>query len=64
MERISLADALVSGDLELFIQQAERDGFGVADRDAFNAMLIEASKERPQEGQTSRLPGSGCSRGK
>ena len=63
MERISLADALASGDLEPFIKQAEADGIGPADRSDFEAMVGRITA--PQlEGQTSRSRGRGSSRGK
>lgn len=63
MERISLADALASGDLEPFIQQAELEGLA-ADRDAFEGLLGSVITTPPQEGQTSRSRVRGSKRGK
>lgn len=63
MDRISLADALASDRLEDFIRQSEADGVGPADRGQFEALLGLVT-EPQQAGQTSRSPGSDCSRGK
>lgn len=63
MERISLADALASGDLEPFIAQAEAEGVGPADRAQFEALLGRVTAPQP-EGQTSRSRGHGSTRGK
>ena len=63
MTRLTLADALASGSLEPFIRQSEADGVGPADRGQFEALLGLVT-EPQQAGQTSRSPGSGCSRGK
>ena len=64
MDRLSLATALASDRLEDFIAQAEADGVGRADWQRFNGLVVEASKERPPEGQTSRSPVRGSKRGK
>jgi hypothetical protein len=53
MERVTLSEALAAGDLEPFIRQAEADGVGPADADAFAADLARLVKEPPQEDQTS-----------
>lgn len=37
--RLTLAEAIESGDLEPFIRQAEAEGVGPADRDQFEAMV-------------------------
>jgi hypothetical protein len=63
MTSISLADALASGDLEPFIRQAEASGLGPAVRTQFDA-LLGAVTAPPQEGQTSRSPVRGSTRGK
>ena len=64
MDRLSLANALASDRLEDFITQAEADGVGRADWRRFNGLVAEASKERPPEDRTSRLPVHGSKRGK
>ena len=61
---LTLAEALESGRLQEFIAQAESQGFGIADETRFNALVSEASKERPPSDQTSRSRGSGGLRGK
>jgi hypothetical protein len=63
MERISLADALASGDLESFIQQEEAAG-RVADREAFERRLGALIKAPQPSGQTSRSRARGGSRGR
>jgi hypothetical protein len=60
MDRISLADALASGDLEPFIAQAEKDGTGPIDRAMFEGVLGRVIAPQP-EGQTSHLPDGDCS---
>ena len=64
MERLSLAEALASGRLDAFVLQAEAEGIGNAVAPAFDLGLGELIKERPPEGQTSRLRARGSSRGK
>jgi hypothetical protein len=63
MERLSLAQALASNRLDDFASQAEADGYGVADRAQFDALLGRVTAPQP-EGQTSRSPGHGSKRGK
>lgn len=60
---LSLGDALARGRLADFISQAENDGIGPADRSHFDA-LLGAVTAPPREGQTSRSPARGGSRGK
>jgi len=60
---ITLAEAIAAGRLDDFIDQAETDEIGPADRDQFNAMVERITAPRP-EGQTSRSRGSGSKRGK
>lgn len=60
---ITLADALASGRLNEFVQQAEAEGIGPADRAQFEAMVGRVTAP-PPEGQTSRLPVPGSRRGK
>jgi hypothetical protein len=60
MDRISLADALASGDLEPFITQAEQEGVGPIDRAMFEGVLGRVIAP-PPEGQTSHLPDGDCS---
>lgn len=61
---LSLADALATGRLDEFVDQAEAEGVGPADRTQFDALVREASKERPPADQTSRSRARGSSRGK
>jgi hypothetical protein len=63
MKRTTLAEALASGDLEPFIAQAEADGIGPASGGAFDALVGRVTAPQP-EGQTSRSPVRGGSRGK
>lgn len=53
MDRISLADALASGDLEAFIQQEEGTGH-VVDREEFERRLGALIKAPQPKGRTSR----------
>ena len=59
----NLAECLASGDLEPFIQWAEAEGVGPADRAQFDAMVGRITAPQPED-QTSRSPGSGSRRGK
>ena len=63
MERMTLSDALASGDLEPFIRQAEAEGIGPADRAQFEAMVGRVTAPQPED-QTSRSPARGSKRGK
>lgn len=57
---ITLADALSSGRISDFIEQAEADGVGPADRAQFDKMVGRVTAPLP-EGQTSHLPAGDCS---
>lgn len=61
--RLSLSEALAHGRLQDFIAQAEAEGIGPADRSQFDAMVGRVTAPLPED-QTSRLRGSGSSRGK
>ena len=62
-EYLSLAEALASDRLADFIDQAEGEGVGPADRAQFEALVGRVTAPQP-EGQTSRSPGGGASRGR
>ncbi len=55
MDKVTLSDALESGDLESFIGQAEAEGIS-ADRAEFEARLGSLIKAPRPEDQTSRSP--------
>jgi len=61
--RLSLSEALASGRLSDFIDQAEADGIGPADRAQFEAMVGCITAPQPED-QTSRSPGRGSKREK
>lgn len=61
--KVTLSDALASGDLETFIRQAEAEGVGPADRDQFETMVGRIIALQPED-QTSRSPARGSKRGK
>ena len=63
MTRLTLSQALLEDRLSDFVAQAEAEGIGPADRDQFDAIVERVTVPRP-EGQTSRSPARGCSRGK
>ena len=63
MRHLTLAEALASDRLSDFAEQAEADGIGPADRSQFDAMVGRITAPLP-EGQTSRSPAPGSSRGK
>ena len=63
MERVTLSDALKSGDLEPFIRQVEADGLA-GNEAAMDALLRSAITAPLPEDQTSRSPARGSSRGK
>lgn len=61
--RLTLNDALASGRLSDFIDQAEADGIGPADRDIF-AEMVGCVTTPPPEDQTSHSHARDGSRGK
>lgn len=63
MNRLTLSEALASNRLDDFALQAEADGYGVADRTHFEALVGRITAPQP-EGQTSRSPAHGSKRGK
>lgn len=63
MTDLSLAQALDEGRLEEFIEQAEAEGVGPADRAQFEALVGTLTAPQP-EGQTSRSRDGGSKRGK
>jgi hypothetical protein len=63
MVRLTLAEALASGDLESFIRQEEAEG-RVADRAEFERRLGALIKAPRPTGRTSRSRARGGSRGK
>lgn len=62
--RITLAEALETGRIYEFVEQAERDGVGNADEAQFMKLMGLVVKEPQPEGQTSRSPARGSKRGK
>lgn len=60
---LTLAQALTEGRLQDFVDQAEAQGIGPADRAQFDAMVGRVTAPQP-EGQTSRSPAHGSKRGK
>ena len=60
---LTLADALATGRLDEFVDQAEAEGIGPADRSQFEA-LVGRLTAPPPEDQTSRSRGGGSKRGK
>lgn len=63
MKRVTLADAIASGDLEPFIRQAEAAGLGAANSAQFEALVGRITAPLPED-QTSRSPAPGSKRGK
>lgn len=63
MGQLTLSEALLSGRLDDFVAQAEAEGVGPADRSQFEAMVGRITAPQP-EGQTSRSPARGSTRGK
>jgi hypothetical protein len=59
MNMLSLADALASNRLSEFVDQAEKQGIGPADRTQFDKMVGHITAPLP-EGQTSHLPVGDC----
>ena len=62
-EYLSLSKALAENRLADFVTQAEAESIGPADRSQFEAMVGRITALLPED-QTSRLRGSGSSRGK
>ena len=62
-EHLPLSKALEEGRLEEFIQQAEANGIGPADRAQFEKMVGRVTAPQPED-QTSRSRGRGGSAGK
>ena len=60
---LTLNEALLTNRLEDFIAQAEAEGVKAADSQLFDAMVKRVTAPLP-EGQTSRSPVRGSSRGK
>jgi len=60
--RLSLGEALASGRLAQFVDQAESDGVGPADRAEFEALVGRVTVPPPED-QISRSPAPGSSRG-
>jgi len=58
---LSLTDAIRLNRLEDFIHQEEAREIGPADPHAFDALVIEATKERQSEDQASHSPSGGSS---
>lgn len=63
MSYLSLSEALASGRLAEFIQQAEAEGVGPADCAQFDALVGRVIAPQPED-QTSRSPAHGSKRGK
>ena len=63
MGNLTLSEALKAGKLAEFAAQAEAEGIGPADCSQFDALVGRVTAP-PQEGQTSRSPARGSSRGK
>lgn len=63
MNRLTLSEALASDRLADFIDQAEAEGVGPADRPQFEALVGRLTAPQP-EGQTSRSRGGGSKRGR
>lgn len=63
MTELSLAEALASGRLEEFAEQAEANGVGPADRAQFEALVGTLTAPQPED-QTSRSRGGDLKRGK
>lgn len=63
MERMTLATAIAQGKLGEFVEQAEVEGIGPANRAQFDSLLGAITATR-QEGQTSRSRARDSKRGK
>jgi hypothetical protein len=62
-QSITLAEALKTGKLNEFVDQAEANGVGPISRSDFDEILGKVTAPRPED-QTSRSPARGGSRGK
>jgi hypothetical protein len=62
-DRLTLAEALATDRISDFVEQAEAEGVGPADRSQFDSLVKRVTAPQP-EGQTSRSHGGGASRGK
>ena len=60
---LTLSEALATDRLDEFVEQAEAEGIGPADRAQFEALVGRVTAPQPED-QTSRSPGSGSKRGK
>jgi hypothetical protein len=60
---LTLSEALETGRLQEFIDQAEAAGVGPADRSMFDDLVGRVTAPQP-EGQTSRSRGAGSKSGK
>jgi hypothetical protein len=54
--RLTLKEAIKTGNLEAFIALAEAEGFGAADAEAFKRALTATAKPKQSKRQTSRSP--------
>lgn len=63
MNRLTLSQALSEDRLDDFINQAEADGVGPADRGAFEDLVGRITVPQPED-QTSHSRGDGSKRGK
>ncbi|GAA0767340.1 hypothetical protein FHS52_001688 [Erythromicrobium ramosum] len=61
--RLTLSEALAGDRLSEFVEQAEAEGIGPADRAQFEGLLGRVTAPQPED-QTSRLPAHGSKRGK
>jgi hypothetical protein len=58
-DRLSLKQAIKTGDLEAFVALAEAEGFGAGDGEAFKRALTAVAKPRKSKRQTSRSGAAG-----
>lgn len=63
MERLTLSEALATDRLDAFVEQAEAEGVGPAERADFDEMVGRITAPQPED-QTSRSPARGSTRGK
>jgi hypothetical protein len=64
MTRITLAEAIETGQLERFIQQAEADGIGPIERGQLDATIARVVTPKRSVDRTSRSSSRGGSTGK